>query len=105
MDWGFGNPNKTAALIAILMVAVWGLAYIGRWGFWIALVLFTGLGICQIDTYSRGGVFAACVGLGIFVWKLPRPWMASRMIAVIVSFCVIVGASIICRLAIVTDRE
>ena len=28
MDWGLGNPNKTAALIAILMVAVWSLSYL-----------------------------------------------------------------------------
>jgi len=28
MDWGLGSPNKTAALIAMLMVAVWGLAFI-----------------------------------------------------------------------------
>jgi len=49
MDWGLGNPNKTAALIAMLMVAVWGLACFRKWGFWAALTLFTGLGICRGD--------------------------------------------------------
>jgi hypothetical protein len=63
MDWGFGNPNKTAAFIAILMIAVWILAYIHKWGFWIALVAFTGLGICLIHTMSRGGLVALLVVL------------------------------------------
>jgi hypothetical protein len=31
MDWGLGNPNKTAAVIALLMIAVWALAYFRRW--------------------------------------------------------------------------
>lgn len=30
MDWGLGNPNKTGALIAILMVAVWMLTLLRR---------------------------------------------------------------------------
>ena len=94
MDWGFGNPNKTAALIAILMIAVWGAAYLHRWGFWVSLVLFTGLGICQIHTYSRGGILSVCIGLGILLWRLPRPWLLSRVIAVVVSFWMILGTSI-----------
>jgi len=37
MDWGLGNPNTTAALISMLMITVWGLAFIRKgknhWGF------------------------------------------------------------------------
>jgi hypothetical protein len=54
MDWGLGNPNKTAALIALIMIAVWILGYIRDWGFWVALALFTGFGVCLILTQSRG---------------------------------------------------
>ncbi|HEY5812233.1 MAG TPA: O-antigen ligase family protein, partial [Terrimicrobiaceae bacterium] len=94
MDWGLGNPNKTAALIAILVVAVWAIAYVRRWGFWVALVLFTGLGICLIHTFSRGGLIAAFAGLSILLWKLPRPWPRKESVAIIMSIWVIVGASI-----------
>ena len=62
MDWGLGNPNKTAALIAILMVAVWGLAYVRKWGFWVAITLFMALGGCLVHTFSRGGLIAAGLG-------------------------------------------
>lgn len=94
MDWGLGNPNKTAALIAILMVAGWGFAYWKRWGFWFSLVLFTALGICLIHTFSRGGIVAAFVGVLplLAVLKRPLPW--KRITAVVVATWVIVGASI-----------
>ena len=62
LDWGFGNPNITAGLIATLLMAVWGLAFIHRWGFWPALLGFTTLGVCLIQTVSRGGLVAAILG-------------------------------------------
>lgn len=94
MDWGFGNPNKTAALIAMLMVAVWGLAWFRRWGFWAALALFTALGVGLIRTMSRGGVLALCAGLTVLVWNLPRPWSRRRVGAVILAVWVMVGAAV-----------
>ncbi len=94
MDWGLGNPNKTAALIAILMVAVWGLAYLRRWGFWLALVMFSGLGICLVHTFSRGGIVAAFFGLFPLVLVVWRPWPWSRIIGIVVSIWIIVAALI-----------
>lgn len=94
MDWGLGNPNKTAALIAMLLVAVWGLAYIRRWGFWVALTLFAGLGICLVHTLSRGGLFAAGAGLVCLLWQTPRPWPKARVIGLVAAVWVIVGFSI-----------
>lgn len=94
MDWGLGNPNKTASLIAILMVAVWGLAFFRKWGFWISLILFAILGICLVHTFSRGGVVAAFLGLVPLVLAVRRPWPCRRVIAVVISIWVIVGASI-----------
>ncbi len=94
MDWGLGNPNKTATLIATLLVAVWGLCAIRRFGFWIALALFTGLGVCEIHTFSRGGILAAAAGLSILLWNIPRPWPKRGMIAVVLSIWVMTGITI-----------
>lgn len=94
MDWGLGNPNKTAALIAILIIAVWGFAYIRKWGFWLAVVLFTAMGICLIHTFSRGGLIAAAAGLAILAWQAPRPWKKRRMIALGISAWAIIGFSV-----------
>ena len=94
MDWGLGNPNKTAALIAMLMVAVWGLACFRKWGFWAALTLFTGLGICLIHTYSRGGLIGCFAGLIAVISCAPRPWPWKKIVAVAVSVWIMVGCSI-----------
>lgn len=92
MDWGLGNPNKTAALIATLMIAVWGLALIRRIGFWLALVPFTGLAICLVHTYSRGGMLAFILGAIPLVIFAPRPWSKVRVGALVVSIWIAIGA-------------
>jgi len=63
MDWGFGNPNITATLIAMLMILSWAFVGVRKYGFWIGLTCFTGLGICLIHTFSRGGIIALLTGL------------------------------------------
>lgn len=94
MDWGLGNPNKTAALVATLMVGVWFLAYARKWGFWVALIPFTALGVCLVHTFSRGGLIAAFAGLGVLLLAAPRPWPAARSLAAGVSVMLMVFASI-----------
>ena len=94
MDWGLGNPNKTAALIAILMVAVWSISYLKRWLFWISLPLFSALGICLVHTFSRGGIVAAFCGLIPLLVCLRRPWPIKRIVGVVVSVWIVIGASI-----------
>ena len=94
MDWGFGNPNKTAALIGTLMVGTWSLAYLRRWGFWLALIIFTALGACLIHTFSRGGIIALFVGLLAVVWKLPRPWPMMKVAAITLSIWVMIGLAV-----------
>ncbi len=82
LDWGFENPNKTAALIAMLIVAAWALPAIARFVFrgkrflnlkpsflisfawWSALAVSGALGYCLLLTGSRGGAVAAVAGLG-----------------------------------------
>ncbi len=94
MDWGFGNPNKTAALIACLMIAVWTIAHWWRRGFWFALPIFTALGWCLVQTYSRGGILALLAGVGVLLAWTPRPWPRPKAFAVMAALWVI-GLSIL----------
>jgi len=97
MDWGLGNPNKTAALIAILMIACWGLAFVKRRGFWLALSLFTGLGVCLVHTFSRGGMVALFAGLLPFTFLLSsgmRNVGKSRWIGLVVSTWILIGVAV-----------
>ena len=85
LDWGLGNPNKTAALIAEGMVAVWVLAYIRQRLFWLSAFLFTVLGCCLVLTFSRGGLAACCAGLTVLVAFAPRPWPRRKALAVLLA--------------------
>lgn len=94
MDWGLGNPNKTAALIACLMIGFWAVAYIRKWGFWVALAGFAGLGICIVHTFSRGGFVALFLGLLPVLLMAPRPWPWKRIGGVVAAVWVVVGFSV-----------
>jgi hypothetical protein len=83
MDWGFGNPNKTAVFIACLMLAVWLGACFWRRGFWLALPISIGLAYCLVNTYSRGGLLALLAGVSILLLWAPRPWPRARAIAAV----------------------
>ena len=94
MDWGLGNPNKTATLIACLMIAVWSIPLARNRGFWLALVLFNILAVCLVATYSRGGVVALVAGIAVLLPWIPRPWPRSRWIGIVTSLWVL-GAFIL----------
>ena len=85
MDWGFGNPNKTAVFIACLMLAVWLAACFWRRGFWLALPISTALAYCLVNTYSRGGLLALLAGVAMLLIWAPRPWPRARAIAAVVA--------------------
>jgi hypothetical protein len=91
MDWGFGNPNKTAALIACLMVGLWAFALLWRRAFWPVLVAFTVLAWCLVQTYSRGGMVAFLGGTAVLLLFTPRPWPKSRWLAILVATWVVGG--------------
>jgi len=93
LDWGMGNPNRTAALIACLMVGAWALAGFRKWGFWAAWLLSTALGFLLVQTFSRGGLLAAALGLAVLVFFSRRPWPRLRASLICVSLLVIVAYS------------
>lgn len=88
LDWGFGNPNVTGSLIALIMLAVWMLAYLprgwGKAGFWIALAANAILGVCLIQTFSRGAAVSWLAGAVIIIGYAPRQWLRWQTIAVII---------------------
>ena len=66
MDWGLGNPNKTAILIVELMIASFGLLFIEKrkkWNIWCVVAVNLILGGCLLHTFSRGGIVALLVGM------------------------------------------
>jgi len=91
MDWGLGNPNKTAVLIGCLMAASWLLIRIRRGGFAFALTAFALLGACLIHTYSRGGVVAAIAGQLIVLVRHARPWPKGRALAAMAVVLALMG--------------
>ncbi len=94
MDWGFQNPNKTAALIVTLMFAVWVAAFVWRKGFWVSLALFGTLGVMLIHTFSRGGMAAFCAGIAILLWFAPRPWPRGRLVGGLLCAWLFLGAAL-----------
>ncbi|CAN5470157.1 hypothetical protein BH09VER1_BH09VER1_26360 [soil metagenome] len=83
MDWGFGNPNVTAAFIGSLAIGIWFFAYRFSRGFWFALAAFIPLIICLLHTMSRGGLLGTAIGLGILAFYAPKPWPKVRLLAII----------------------
>jgi hypothetical protein len=81
MDWGLGNPNKTAVLIACLMIGAWAAAWPWRMGFWWACLVNAALGGCLVHTYSRGGLLAASTGIAVLLASAPRLWPTLRLAA------------------------
>jgi len=89
MDWGLGNPNKTATLIACLMLAVWLAACFWRRGFWFALPVATVLGYCLVQTFSRGGMLALFAGAVVLLAWTPRPWSRARLMAAVAAIWIV----------------
>ncbi len=90
LDWGLGNPNKTAILIVELILVSWGFAYWKRWGFWVSLTLSTALELCLVSTYSRGGLAALIVGLTIICLFMQRFWSRIQLSFIFFSFIILV---------------
>lgn len=91
LHWGLGNPNKTGALIALLIPVVWLLVgathrFVTRRparevSFYAGLLATGALGVCLMLTESRGGVVGACLALLLLLILAPRPWPKARVAA------------------------
>lgn len=93
MDWGFGNPNLTAALLVCLFCVAWLPAYLFRKGFWLSLPLGTALGICLVHTLSRGGILGGIIALTTLALFAPRPWPKRRLIGAGCAIWVVIAAT------------
>ncbi len=83
MDWGLGNPNKTATLIALLLIAIWALVFIWKHGIYLVTPLSTVLSMCLAHTFSRGGIVAWIIGSLPLIYYSRRPWKIRFAVAVI----------------------
>jgi hypothetical protein len=92
LDWGLGNPNKTATLIAELMIFVWALPFRKRpILFYCAAFVFTALGCCLALTYSRGGFVACAAGVSLLLFFAPWTWTKTRRVVFLLCLGVLVG--------------
>lgn len=80
MDWGFGNPNLTAALLICLFCLAWLPAYLFRRGFWFSLPAATAIGVCLVHTMSRGGILGGIVAMAILIAFSQRAWPIKRIV-------------------------
>lgn len=94
LDWGFGNPNKTAALIATLMVATWIFSYLKRSRYYVSLAVCTALGVCLIFTFSRGGILAAAVGLLCLAINVRQPISRQKLLITLTCVAMILSVGI-----------
>lgn len=72
MDWGFGNPNKTAAFILQLILLVIYLFEYRSWKKYLGILVFLVLSICLFHTFSRGGMISYLLSLSLFIPPIVR---------------------------------
>ncbi|MDR2513376.1 MAG: O-antigen ligase family protein [Puniceicoccales bacterium] len=106
LDWGFGNPNKTAALIASILIAIWVIPQIARAllhgkNGWKSVVFqkilwwatFCATGYCAfilLKTGSRGGAAAVFFGFSLLFVLSAKQKILSK--GKIVAIFLLIGA-------------
>ena len=110
LDWGLGNPNKTAALIATLLIAVWVIPQIARallhgkngWKSTVFQEVLWWLTFCTTGYYayillktgSRGGAVATLLGFGLlFIFSMKQKKVPKRKIIAILLLLGTVGVA------------
>lgn len=97
LDWGFDNPNKTAALIACLALSCWLPSFIrprNRFLFFLSLAGFLWFGYLLLETYSRGGFISLAVGLVPVMVHLFKYHQRVERISFIFGLLLLVGGSV-----------
>lgn len=92
LDLGFGNPNKTACLLAECAVACWCAAYARRKLFWLSAVTALGFALGVVLTGSRGGLLSLCLGTAGALFGLRRKIGAVEVVALCIAGCIVVGS-------------
>lgn len=75
LDWGFDNPNMTAALIAMIAIAVLGTGLVWKRAFWVSLLVGLVLLVALYQTLSRGGMVAFGIGFVMLLLAI-RPHLS-----------------------------
>ena len=65
LDFGFGNPNKTAVLLGQLALVSLVFFKFGKFGKVSSILLSLFFSLCVVHTFSRGGIIALLGGFGI----------------------------------------
>jgi hypothetical protein len=91
LDLGLGNPNKTALLLVLLIIAGWAFFYWRKGLFYLSLFLSLLLGAALLHTYSRGGLVALFLGMAMVFYGCRAQLTKSRSAAVF--FAIIVLAT------------
>lgn len=105
-DFGIDNPNKAAAMLALLILPLLVAALRARrgWVRWCCAMLAAGAGFCLVQTYSRGGFVALFAGAAVLVAGLRNDFRRFRrwvpiLLAVAALSCVAVATGFAGRLA------
>lgn len=62
LDFGFGNPNKTAVLLGQLILISFVFFKYGKFGKIFSILLSLFFSVCLVHTFSRGGILALSGG-------------------------------------------
>ena len=96
--WTFGldNPNKAAAVLAFLLLALLALAVRARrgWACWIWSMLAAAVGYGLVHTFSRGGLAAFLAGALVLLAGFRKSLFGGRRwLPVLLAACALAGAA------------
>ena len=95
-DFGLDNPNKAAAVLAFLLLALLALSLRAQreWVRWCAGAAMVGVGFGLVHTFSRGGLVAFLAGAVFVLAGLRKSlFRERRWLPVLLAACTLVGAA------------
>lgn len=91
LDFGFGNPNKTAVLLVQLALISLAFFKFGKFGKVCSILLSLFFSVCLVHTFSRGGILALLGGF-VVVFIYSARYVSKRAIILIVAFLALIAA-------------
>ena len=95
-DLGLGNPNKTAAVLAFLLLALLALSVRARreWVRWCAGAAMAFVGYGLVHTFSRGGLVAFLAGAVVVLAGVRKSLLRERRwLPVLLAACTLIGVT------------